>query len=125
MRGVSRWALKELTVPVSFSAAFFARFYWSLAFCNFLIQPALAQTQLLDQPTPTALPAVAPEAVRKAYMNCLLEVDRIGQELITNQKAREEESRMQLKFCENRKKECSLNRDSAECRTFVEEFASE
>lgn len=104
--------------------AFVAVAFWVLALSGSLIQFAVAQSGSLENPTPTALPTVSPEAVRKAYMNCLLEVDRIGQELITNQRAREEESRTQLKFCENRKKECALNRNSAGCRTFVEEFAS-
>ncbi len=92
---------------------------------NSLAPICMAQTSMLETPSPTALPTTPPESVRKAYMNCLLEVDRLDQELIANQKARDEESRTQLKFCENRKKECSLNKDGAECRTFVEEFASE
>ncbi len=84
-----------------------------------------AQVHPWQTPQTTPLPDVTEEGVRKAYMNCLLEVDKVQEEDSFSRKAREEESRSRLKFCDNRKKDCSLQRQSADCRTFVEEFASE
>ena len=82
-----------------------------------------------QETTPTSQPAtdtaVSPEMARKAYMNCLLEVDKTGESLIGKGKAREAESKSQLQFCDNRKKDCGANPNSPECRTFVEEFAAE
>ncbi len=90
--------------------------------------PAVAaEEQQLEQPvrtTPTPLPTVAPEDVRKAYMNCLFEVDKAEQSASLNRRARQAEAMNQLTFCENRKKDCSLRKDGADCRVFVEEFAA-
>ena len=64
------------------------------------------------------------EAISKAYMNCLIEVDRSMAELMrhANAKAVRAESKSQRAFCENRKKECKETPDSAGCSTFLEEF---
>ena len=97
---------------------------------------ALLMTQLFgvdslsaQEVIPTAQPAtdtaVSPQMARKAYMNCLLEVDKTGESLIGKGKAREAESKSQLQFCDNRKKDCGTNPNSPECHTFVEEFAAE
>ncbi len=75
--------------------------------------------------TPTPLPTVAPEMVRKAYMNCLLEIDRTEESMELNRKARRVEVETQRQFCDNRKKECTLKKDGLDCRTFVEEFSEE
>jgi hypothetical protein len=75
--------------------------------------------------TPTPLPTVAPEMVRKAYMNCLLEVDKTEDSVFSSRKARRAEADTQRLFCDNRKKECTAKRDGVDCRTFVEEFTAE
>ncbi len=75
--------------------------------------------------TPTPLPTVAPEMVRKAYMNCLLESDRTEDTTSLASKARRLEVETQRRFCDNRKRDCTSKKDGADCRTFVEEFAAE
>jgi hypothetical protein len=75
--------------------------------------------------TPTPLPTVAPELVRKAFMNCLLEVDRTEDSISGSAKARKAEAETQRIFCENRKRECGVKKDGIDCRTFVEEFTAE
>jgi hypothetical protein len=75
--------------------------------------------------TPTPLPTVAPEMVRKAYMNCLLEIDRTEDSLELSHKARRAEVETQRLFCDNRKKDCTAKKDGLDCRTFVEEFTEE
>ena len=72
---------------------------------------------------PVITPEVSVEEVNKAYMNCLLEADRALESFSGNFRARDHESKLQLKLCENRKRDCSLKRGSADCRAFVEEFA--
>lgn len=95
-----------------------------LAVCSSL--HAQTPTAIVDEwmtPTPTAVPTVAPEAVRKAYMNCLFEVDKTQESLLGHATARKAETATQLSFCENRKKDCLAKKDGLECRTFVEEFS--
>lgn len=105
------------------------RFFWLGAVAIITVQ--LVRTDLLRAQEPEVTPktapdaSVSPEMARKAYMNCLLEVDKTGESLIGKGKAREAESKSQLQFCDNRKKDCSANLNSPECRTFIEEFASE
>jgi len=75
--------------------------------------------------TPTPPPTIAPEMIRKAYMNCLLESDRTEDTASLASKARRLEVETQRRFCDNRKRDCTAKRDGADCRTFVEEFAAE
>lgn len=60
----------------------------------------------------------------RAYMNCLIEVDKTMSVLAGNSniKAVRAESQSQRAFCENRKRDCLSKIDSAECRTFISEF---
>ena len=74
-------------------------------------------------PPPVLTPDASVEEVSKAYMNCLLEADRALESFAGNFRARDHESKLHLKLCENRKRDCSLNRGGADCRAFVEEFA--
>lgn len=57
-------------------------------------------------------------------MNCLIEVDRTMSKLagVTNVRAVRAEAESQRAFCANRKRDCTANAESAECRIFVEEF---
>lgn len=67
---------------------------------------------------------VTPEELSKVYMNCLIEVDRTLATLARHAKGRavQSEAESQRAFCANRKRDCQENPQSAECRTFVEEF---
>lgn len=87
--------------------------------------PDSAGQMLPAYQTPTPLPTVAPELVRKAFMNCLLEVDRTEDSISSSAKARKAEAETQRLFCENRKRECGVKKDGIDCRTFVEEFTAE
>jgi hypothetical protein len=69
--------------------------------------------------------AVATDAdLSRAYMNCLIEVDKTMAALSGNAdlKAVRIEAQSQRAFCDNRKRDCQAKRDSAECRTFISEF---
>jgi hypothetical protein len=69
---------------------------------------------------------VAPTAgdISRAYMNCLIEVDKTMSVLAghANLKAVHAEADSQRAFCENRKRDCRVKLDSPECRTFISEF---
>jgi hypothetical protein len=67
------------------------------------------------------------EEISKAYMNCLMDVDLMVADLVANDKAkaRSSETKAQLAFCENRKKDCKSAPKSPECRVFIEEFVTE
>lgn len=62
--------------------------------------------------------------ISRAYMNCLIEVDRTMAELSVkaNTKAVRAEAESQKAFCANRKKDCKEAPTSAGCRVFLEEF---
>jgi hypothetical protein len=128
---MSDFALRRLDLASKVSAAVvigrqIIPYLLVLIVCGCLSASPLA-AQVAATPTPQFTPVVevSPEMVRKAYMNCLLEVDKTGESLIGHGKAREAESKSQLRFCDNRKKDCGVNRNAPECRTFVEEFATE
>lgn len=67
---------------------------------------------------------ITSEDISKAYMNCLIEVDKTMSNLagVTNLKAVRVEVESQRTFCANRKRDCIVNPESAECGIFVEEF---
>ncbi len=60
----------------------------------------------------------------RAFMNCLIEVDKTMSVLASNSnnKAVRAETKSQRAFCENRKRDCLAQIDSPECRTFISEF---
>jgi hypothetical protein len=69
--------------------------------------------------------AASAQELSKVYMNCLIEVDRTLSVLARHakHKAVESEAESQRAFCANRKRDCQERPQSAECRTFVEEFS--
>lgn len=75
--------------------------------------------------TATPLPTIAPAAIRKAYMNCQLDVDETKETSSLSSKVRRIEAETKMAFCENRRRDCSLKKDGPDCRTFVEEFAED
>lgn len=68
--------------------------------------------------------AVTEADISRAYMNCLIEVDKTMAVLAghANLKAVRAESQSQRAFCENRKRDCLGHQNSSECRTFIAEF---
>jgi hypothetical protein len=60
----------------------------------------------------------------RAYMNCLIEVDKTMSALAgqAKLKALQIESESQRAFCDNRRRDCLSQLDSPECRTFISEF---
>jgi hypothetical protein len=64
------------------------------------------------------------EQISKAYMNCLIEVDKTLSVLAgnTNLKAVRSEAESQRAFCVNRKRDCVTGPTSSECQTFIDEF---
>jgi hypothetical protein len=83
-----------------------------------------ARQKTPEQATQQDSNTITSEEISKAYMNCLIEVDKTMSNLaeVTNLKAVRVEVESQRTFCANRKRDCIINPESAECGIFVEEF---
>jgi glycerate-2-kinase len=73
-----------------------------------------------------ATPGVSQAMIDKAYMNCLLEVDRITDSFSkAKSKIGDYEAKSQQLICNNRKRDCAQSLDSLDCRNFIDEYALE
>ncbi len=73
-----------------------------------------------------ATPGVSQAMIDKAYMNCLLEVDRIADSFSkAKSKIGDHEAKSQQLICNNRKRDCAQSPESLDCRNFIDEYALE